>query len=131
MSDNNVKVSCNKENLDAIDLRLWIAKWTIIIIIIILLAIGIMGPAALGLAAYIGSVTWPIWLFLFFLIGPAIFITIASAAASLGASACNDSIKKGKAKDSSEDAREPLTLQSFTPFFAAPFTQFRTMFKSI
>ena len=130
MSDNNVKVSCNKENLDAIDLRLWIAKWTTNTIIIILLAIGIMGPSALGLAAYITSIL-PIWIVLFFLIGPAIFINIASTAASLGASACNDSIKKGKAKDSSEDAREPLTLQSFTPFFAAPFTQFRTMFKSI
>jgi len=129
MSDNNIKAACNKETLDAIALRLNIAKYSIYSLILLCIAIIVVGAKALRLVAYIGTATWQIWLLLFFLIGPAIFITIASAAANFGANACTDAIKKGSAEEL-KDAEE-ITFQSFTPFFAAPFTQFRTMFKSI
>ena len=132
MSDTpNIKASCDKETLDAIDFRLWAVKWIIIIIIIILIVIGAVGAKTLGIVSYIGIKTWWIWLLVFFLITPAFFITIASTAANFSANTCSDSIMNGKTMDSSKKTTKPLNLQSFTPFFAAPFTQFRTMFKSI
>ena len=127
MSEQKPTTKCNKETLDAIALRLNIAKYSILSIILACIIILIVGAEALGIVAYIGTAIWPIWLLLFFLFVPAIFTFIASAAANLGANACTDAIKKGTA----EELKDDFNLQSFTPFFAAPFTQFRTMFKSI
>ena len=129
MSEKKPTIKCNKETLDAIAFRLNIAKYSILSIILACVIILAVGAKALGIEAYIGTATWWIWLLLFFLFVPAIFTFIASTAANLGANACNDAIKKGTAEALKD--KDDFNLQSFTPFFAAPFTQFRTMFKSI
>ena len=129
MSEKKPTIKCNKETLDAIALRLTITKYSILSIILACIIILIVGAEALGIVAYIGKKTWWVWLLLFFLFVPAIFTFIASTAANLGANACNDAIKKGTAEALKD--KDDFNLQSFTPFFAAPFSQFRSMFKSI